>query len=426
MHNSKYDALLDAARNYVTVKPVDTPRTIFLVEKAKGDRSFREFSAAVNTSIAFVSYILNRHTIKINKKTIAGLVNGAAAESGVTLDVLMDAQGRIQKQYLNSFEQNYRGDIRRILIDELMGAGYTVEFGENSLSAPDPSCSSFTLQLHRSGETVPLFLDFKIRICPFADKQPDIEALISSWLDETVAVSFAMEKENRSFLVVDNPILYQKILEKVGAIRIPNEISILLVSPQKRKVISESMIPLSGERKTTKLFPQYEAPETEPGSYPFADIYLTDVRSLLADQLLGKGYAVRFVGVEGLQPTEEIGKIQPDITLAIEGRRRKPFHWAFLLLPLPEDADTAEVKSEIRNWISGAIVYYYLGGKCDRLSLVVDNEQIYNCVLEEFSTLQVRDQISLIWISFPSRQIVREYIIPYGQKKDAKDALSIL
>ena len=68
-----YMAMLAEADNYLKVKPVDTPRTQYLVSKAKGGRSLREFGGAVN-AVTFVSLmrIINGKHIELGQKTVKG------------------------------------------------------------------------------------------------------------------------------------------------------------------------------------------------------------------------------------------------------------------------------------------------------------------------------------------------------------------
>ena len=102
---------------------------IFCLTTSAGDsQAYRDFAAAIDTSIAFVSYVLNAQSVKIRNKVIAGIIDAAAAGSGVTLETLMEAQGRIHKKDLESFERNYQGEIRRILIDELLESVYAIIF----------------------------------------------------------------------------------------------------------------------------------------------------------------------------------------------------------------------------------------------------------------------------------------------------------
>ena len=350
---------------------------IFCLTTSAGDsQAYRDFAAAIDTSIAFVSYVLNAQSVKIRNKVIAGIIDAAAAGSGVTLETLMEAQGRIHKKDLESFERNYQGEIRRILIDELLEAGYEIKFSEYYKAEPNPTNSSFVLELKQPDTDCFVSCDFKIKACPLVKDTDDIDALISSWLDKTISVNFF--HKIRLFLAVDNSTVYREIQKKVEDIRIPNDISILLVSPQKRKIINEYMVPRSDEKKTTPLVPHYESKEDWTSCYPIRQIYIKDARSLIADKLMEKDCLIRLIDAGSFQPPDMIGHIQPDFTLAVNRFRRKPFHWAFTLLPLPEDANETAVREEIRAWISKAIVYYYLGGKLDRISLIVDDEQIYS------------------------------------------------
>lgn len=179
------------------------------------------------------------------------------------------------------------------------------------------------------------------------------------------------------------------------------------------------MVPRSDEKKTAPLVPHYESKDWT-SCYPIRQIYIKDARSLIADKLMEKDCLLRLIDAGSFHPPDMIGHIQPDFTLAVNRSRRKPFHWAFTLLPLPEDANETAVREEIRAWISKAIVYYYLGGKLDRISLIVDDEQIYSYALEEISTLHIKDEISVICISFLNRKILREYTLPVNSEKGNK------
>ena len=110
-----YENLLSNAYEYVKVKAIDTPQTIYLLNRAKGKRSLREFAAVSHTSAASICRILNGTTIEMGNDLAAGFVYGADPDSGVTLERMMDALGRVRKQDVPIFERNYKEDIKRIL-----------------------------------------------------------------------------------------------------------------------------------------------------------------------------------------------------------------------------------------------------------------------------------------------------------------------
>ena len=406
----------DTVDDYVTVKPVDTPKTIYLVGKAKGDRGYREFSSEIGTSISFLSYVLNRNSFKIRPRVIMAIANAAAAQSGVTLEDLMDAQGRILRKNLDSFEANCQSDLRRILIDELLEAGYEVEFSEYYQPEQAPINLPVMLRLKHTDTGEFTDCDFKIRACPIVKSTDDVDAMISAWLNETIAVNFF--QKTRLFLVVDNPEIYQKILKKVEHIRIPNDICLLLIDPQKRKVISENPVPRSDGKTANPLFPPYKSDEDWSECYPFRELHIKEARALITENLMRNKGKTYLIDPGNYQPQDKLGHIQPDFTIAVTYPRRKPFQWAFTLLLLPEDTDKVAAQEEIRAWISKVIVYYYLGGKLDRLSLIVDNEQIYKYVFDELSALHMKDEISAACISYLRSQIIHEYKTPPGRKKE--------
>ena len=425
MQNSKYDDLQSEAGNYVTVKPVDQPKTIYLIGKAKGDRAYREFSEAAGVGITFVSYVLNGNTFNIRSKNIAGLVNAAVPKSGVTLDVLMDAQGCIHKKNLASFNALYRSNIRRILIDELLELGYEVKYSEKYHPEQDPVKGTVMLELRKSGADEFLPCDFKIRTRPIVKSQDHYNAELTSWLNETIKLNFF--QKNRLFLVVDNPIVYQKLLKKVEKLRIPNDVSLLLVDPQKRMMISENSVPRSDGEQAAPMFPPYVESADWTKCYPFREIRIREARALIADKLMTKGWLIWLVDPGDFQPPDQIGYIHPDFTIAVKTPRRKQsFYWAFTILLLPEDADEASAREEIRAWISKAIVYCHLGGKLDRLSLVVDNGTIYNYAFEEISTLHLNNDLTVICISSLRGQITHECRIPLDGELILKEKFTLI
>lgn len=423
--NPEYEALLSTIGDYVTVKPVDKPRTIYLLGKAKGDRSYREFSEAAGVSKSFLSYVLNGKSIKIKADTIAGLVNAAAPKSSVTLEEFMDAQGWVHKKDLGAFEADYRSYIRRFLIDELLELGYTAEYAEKYSPEKDPIKGTVMLQLRKPGTDEFMPCDFKIRTRPIVKAQEHYNAMLTSWVNESVKANFF--QKNRLFLVVDNPTVYKKLLKKVEKLRIKNDISLLLVDPQERRVISENPITKSEGWEAAPIFPPYKADQNWIKNYSFRDVRTREARALIADKMMSKGWLIWLIDHSKFQPPDKIGHINPGFTIAVKTRLRKQvFYWAFMLMFLPEDADEAAAQEEVRAWVSKAIVYHHLGGKIDRLSLVVDNEVIYKYAFEEISTLHMNNEISLLCVSFIRGQITHEYRIPISENMVLKEKFVLL
>lgn len=414
IQNSKYDALLSEVSDYVTVKPVDTPRTIYLVGKAKGNRGYREFATEIGTSPAFLYYVLNGKSLKIRPNTIAGLVNAAAAQSDVTLEGLMDAQGCIRKKDFDSFDANYHSDIRRILIDELLKSGYKVAYAEKYDPERDPTDAPVMLWLRHPGTDEFITCDFRIKTCPIVKTTDNVDEMISLWLNETVRGNFS--RKDRLFLVIDNPDVYQKMRIKVEQLRNSNDITLLLVDPQKRMVISENTVSESDGGQSTLMFSPNEIEVDLTNCYPFREIQIKRARALIVEKLLAKRYLIWQIDPENFQPPDQIAHTQPDFTLAVKSPGRKPFYWAFTLLLLPRDADETASREKIRAWITKSIVYFYMGGRLDRLSLVVHNKVIYNYVLEEISSLHMNNEISVICVSFLQGKIIYEYRIPIEEK----------
>lgn len=208
-----------------------------------------------------------------------------------------------------------------------------------------------------------------------------------------------------------------QVKAKVEQIRIPNDISVLLVSPQKRMVISENAVPRSDGETAELLYSPCETETNWTENYPLHELKIREARAIIAEKLMGKGSSIHLIDAGNFQPQDKIGAIQPDFTFAVNSSRRKPFHWAFTLMSLPEDADATAAREKIRAWVSKAIVYFYLGGKLDRLSLAADNEKIYNYAHEEISALHMHDELSVIHISFLRKQIIHEDIAVFNHKK---------
>ena len=423
--NTEYETLLSTIGDYVTVKPVDKSKTIYLLEKAKGDRSYREFSEATGASTSFISYVLNGNSFKIRPNTIAGLVCGAAPKSGVTLEEFMNSQGWVHKKDLPSFNAVYRSNIRRFLIDELLEMGYAVEYSEKYSPEQDPVNGTVMLQLRKPGTDEFMPCDFKIRTCPIVKAQEHYNTMLTSWLNETVKSNFF--QKNRLFLVIDNPTVYIKLLKKAEKLRIKNDISLLLVDPQERKVISENPITKSEGWEAAPLFPPYKADPDWIKNYSFRVVRIREARALIADKMMSKGWLIWLIDPGEFQPPDQIGRINPDFTIAVKTRLRKQvFYWAFTLLLLPEDADEAAVREEICVWVSKAILYHYLGGKIDRLSLVVDNEVIYKYAFEEISTLHLSNDFSVICVSLLRGEINQEYRIPLDEEPILKEKFTLI
>ena len=285
----------------------------------------------------------------------------------------------------------------------------------------------FTLEIIPPQAQAPITCEFEINTFPLLNIQPDDMKNISSWMNHAIAMNFMRQNDCRQVLVVDNPVVYQQMLELIRSIRVPNEIAVVLISPQERKVSEEYIIPLTDFREAESLFrisdKPGESPEVPKNESYFQQIYKKDCRGILTNELLHQGYRIRYLDEEDSLSGYEESWIQPDFIYYLGGKQSRPTSWGFVLQKFLETDETVSTERSIHEWVCRAFAYYYLGGKLSKLSLIVDNEKAWQYAIDEVSGLSIDDKISVIYISLQDRRIIREYRIPLSSGKEPKTLL---
>ena len=421
--NPTFDRLLPATKNYKRIKPVDISKTIYLVSKAKGNRTLREFASEVG-QISFVAIfrILNGHTVKIGKKGIAGIVSAAEPGSQVTLDSLMAAQGCFNDNTL----AKYYDEIRQIVINDLLTKGLDLRLPQESSKddIKNSKQSKFTILINRLSPHNPshntiantpdnlLTWNFEIITAPLLRMDESLSEYSNQIISRLLTKNFGTRKSNKFSLLIDNEQFYNEIKDQAELIQIPYEVSIILISLAHKKVLDEFVVPLSNKQPNIIKFQRIKLLHESKYSFSFDESYLNDCRSIIADDLLQKGYAISNKDSCVHLPDPGIIELQPDFTYSVTGEDNVNNIRTFNVMRAINFSNYDEFRQAVLNWTLRAMACFYTGNYEGMLSLVIDDPIYYQSIIEELSVYNIPDSISLLLVSEEDRKICEEKLIP--------------
>lgn len=127
-------------------------------------------------------------------------------------------------------------------------------------------------------------------------------------------------------------------------------------------------------------------------------------RRIIADELLRKGFSVSYPkeGIENL--TARACDFQV-ITDAVGNGGRWLVEVKTLVVDNPQ-------RGRIQAWIDSAMAVYYRGEKVGRISMVVENRQMFEQIKGRLSGFTINDEISVLLVSVSRGMILDEYVAP--------------
>ena len=402
---------IDQTADYVKVAPVDQERTIYLISTAKGDGNFRDFAAAAGTSAPSVSRIFNGVTLSLGHEIIAGFAAAAESSGVVDLDMLMEAQGWVRRDQIEVFRAREHSIIRQIITDELLSGSYTLaeqteEYGH---------VSNFNIQIKESDRDGILWA-FRSMISAL-DKESDTAVVnASQWLEWANDDAGADQQS----LVIDNETVFREIVRAFSKRKTNRQLSVILVSIPQRRVVDEFIIPSIDRDCMQRIISTqriYEPVKSKPPKKLFANnpetiipqLRWDDCRRIIVDALLRKGYQVHYEGRNSI--ISPFIQIDPDVVMEIRKPGESVSRYVFNIKSFQKKADKAEALQNIGDWLTKTMAYYYQGGYMSRFSLVLDDREVYDDVVDMLKHITISGEISLLLISPEKNKILDEFII---------------
>ena len=240
-------AYMEKLSEYVRTRDPDRDKLSELVVKAKGPkRSMRKFAEEIGVNPSTLSRLVNQKTAgAVTDKLIAEIATHADPESGVTFEELIDAHGLALKDKRFRSESAYEETCHRIIEDELMRRGYTVE----DSTAEKISGAGFGLRYDFALQTDALkqgngkwYFDCKMSLGR-PGGVPVGSGRTMQWLTMTMALFYcgAIDAERVS-VVVDHREIFEQLKRRCQDVTIPDELSIILVDINGMRVADEYVL----------------------------------------------------------------------------------------------------------------------------------------------------------------------------------------
>lgn len=247
---------------YIRIRQPDRDKLAELVLRAKGEgRTMKQFAQACGVNPSTLSRIVNKKTSSANSDAlIDAIYKNAAPESGITLELLLDAHGMVPKLRngrTKRFELSLlEKDIQDVMFEELITRGFTVGLPKKTIvhSALNyPHKTDYAVYTDALGGTKELW-EFEIWTLAFQESytERDVQKQVMK-IRQKILVCLGMMYMNEmdckrlSFLITEEEV-YQKTVESLENCKIPKEISLIHVNLEEHRMEKEYRMPLlSGE-----------------------------------------------------------------------------------------------------------------------------------------------------------------------------------
>lgn len=416
-NQKRYETLLAETYNYVKVKPIDAEKTIHLINRIREDRGIIAFTSAIGTISRIQLFrIYKDGSNELKNTTVAGILSAKLPGCNVTLDDFMDAQGKIRIDKQEEYKRIYKKELRQILLYSLLQSGCEMALQEeNKGKRPEnEDQSKFSIRITQPKESV---WDFEIRTFSYTGRPADISDVINELLSHLVSASVHKRESFKYSLIIDNEFVYRELKEKAETIRLPNEVSIILISAFHRKVIEEYNIPRPGETDgNTILFPNLVILAETSIYYTLEEKYKMDCQAIIMDDLLQSGNAIRITNTENPILLFRFINLHSDLSFCITEKSTKKDTRIFFIKDISDYTDYSDVSRSIHDWLLETIASFHTG-KFDagnKVSLVVNQPALFHNISKEMSTVKIPERISVILIDTNRREISNEKNNPWN------------
>lgn len=187
---------------------------------------------------------------KVIDEFILSAENGGNMQSVISRQRIYEAVKNKppKKPYTNNPEtiipQLRWDDCRRIISDAMLRKGYRVQYEERtSIISPFIRIEPDMMVKIRRGEETDDRWVLNIKSFPKTSDNSEALQYIGGWLTKIMAYYYQGGNMSRFSLVLDDRSIYEAVVDMLKPITISGEISLLLISPEKNKILSEFIIP---------------------------------------------------------------------------------------------------------------------------------------------------------------------------------------
>lgn len=269
------------ATRYTRIKPPDKDLLAEYVVRAKGpERSMRQFAEEIGVNASTLSRIVNKKTVGANSDSlIADIAANADKNSGITFEMLMQAHGMENTDvrgngYLR-YEREVERSLKSIVIDALLGRGYSVTLREpirhktisgrfvfdmdittNAIQEEDGLWGfDFCMMLQQPSRVTSGSVSHQIRMRGY-NLMRRLMRLSALFAD------YNYEYKRVSLVTVDSDAFYEAA-ERLKECYLKYAVTLVLVNLETGNVDDEFMIPWIGEAECKPVFTPLPEPEDE-------------------------------------------------------------------------------------------------------------------------------------------------------------------
>ena len=225
---------------------IDTSETISLISLAKGSRSMSSFSQEIDENISKLSRIMSGKTVKLSNYTIAKIVAAALPENNVTLEKLMKAQGFSEIEPARTAGKKYTDCCRKIIVDSLLKKEYQISYMPVSIHEKCDFKIVVNGPLNGDVWKFDCVLCDSYRTCNLSNLEIKLRLIMSDF--------YLGEKCGRYSLVLADESTFEKMKKKISEYRIPDEISLIMISLESEEIKEEFIIPRNDNKEAVSFF----------------------------------------------------------------------------------------------------------------------------------------------------------------------------
>ena len=219
-----------------------------LVADAKGDRSMRGFSESSGVNVSTISRLINGKITDVSVETLEKIAADADPASGVTLDQLKASQEIADQGNAQLLASQFDYDCRSAITNGLLDRGYSVRYPRTP--ATSNTFYNFEIVTDALGhDNRSWFFECKTMASPA--RQTDVTI---SWIHQAMVYYYCGGTAGRISLVVDSAAVYEQIKNRLSEYKIPDEISVILISGRTGRVQKEYVTPLIDDRSANVIF----------------------------------------------------------------------------------------------------------------------------------------------------------------------------
>ena len=262
--------------NYIRNRPPDKQKMAELVVRAKGaSRSMRQFALDCGVNPSTLSRIVNlKNSGACTDELIQKVAQNADPESGITFEMLMDANGKVPQRMTGKYtSQEFaikEKTITDVIFKELLRRGYTIsmlkeQIKHNALNYRYRTDWAIRTNAISDGEEMELW-EFEIWHT-LIDVENSVAHTVMKLRQKFLMVlglyyAGTMHPQKMSFVLTDREI-YDRVIETLENMQFKDVFSIILVNLEESRVEEEYVFPLIDRPNVGTVFTPIEEGEAE-------------------------------------------------------------------------------------------------------------------------------------------------------------------